>query len=308
MIPPFKAFLRPVLEIASTGEVSIQQTTDKVAVKFDLTEDERRERVPSGTQTKLHSRVSWARTHLAKALLVQPTKPAHFTITERGRSALKDQDALGSLVYLEKFPEYMEFKKKRSDRKIPTGSEGDVDKTPDDVTPEEAISEAHGQIIDALAADLLERVQASPPAFFEELIVDLLRAMGYGLSEESGRVLGGSGDGGVDGVIDQDKLGIDQIFVQAKRYGQGTPVGPSAIQSFFGALNMKNAQKGIFFTTSSFSIGAIEAAKHLGARIILIDGERLSRLMVEHEVGCRRENTLVISKLDEGYFPELVAG
>ena len=304
MIPPFNAFFRPVLELASAGEISVHQAIDQVAVKFDLTEDDRRERTSGGTKSKLSDRVNWAKVHLAKAGLVESTKRGHFKITDSGRTALADPDALANLAYFEKFPEYMEFKKRKSKKNAPTDSGGDLSATPNDVTPEEALSEAHGQIIDALAADLLERVQAAPPAFFEQLIVDLLRAMGYGVSEESGRVLGGSGDGGVDGVIDQDMLGIDQIFVQAKRYGQGTPVGPSAIQGFFGALNMKNAQKGIFFTTSSFSKGAINAAKHLGARIVLIDGARLSRLMVEYEIGCRPEDTLVIRKLDEGYFAE----
>lgn len=303
MIPPFNAFFRPVLELASTGEVNLQQAIEGIAVKFKLTEEDRRERTSGGTKYKLNDRVSWAKVHLSKAGLVQSTKRGHFKITDSGKIALTDPDALTNLAYFEKFPEYMEFKRKNK-RNAPRDNGDSVPEASVDITPEEAISEAHGQIIAALAADLLERIQAAPPAFFEELIVDLLRAMGYGVSEESGRVLGGSGDGGVDGVIDQDTLGIDQIFVQAKRYGQGTPVGPSAIQSFFGALNMKNAQKGIFFTTSSFSKGAIDAAKHLGARIVLIDGDQLSRLMVEHEVGCRRENTLVISKLDEGYFPE----
>lgn len=304
MIPPFNAFFRPVLELASTGEVNLQQAIDGIAVKFQLTENDRRERTSGGTKYKLHDRVSWAKVHLAKAGLVQATKRGHFKITDSGKIALSDPDALTNLAYFEKFPEYMEFKNRKNEKNAPRGSGGNIQEAPVDITPEEAISEAHGQIIDALASDLLERVQTAPPAFFERLIVDLLRAMGYGVSEESGRVLGGSGDGGVDGVIDQDMLGIDQIFVQAKRYGQGTPVGPSAIQSFFGALNMKKAQKGIFFTTSSFSKGAVDAAKHLGARIVLIDGERLSRLMVEYEIGCRRADTMIIRKLDEGYFAE----
>lgn len=304
MIPPFNAFLRPVLEIASTGEISLKQAIEDISVKFDLTEDELREKVPSGVQTKLYNRVSWAKVYLAKACLVQSTKHAHFKITERGITVLKDPNALGNLAYLDRFPEFMEFKRKKNSKKTSSDSERNITEAPSDVTPEEALSEIHGQIIDALAADLLERVQAAPPAFFEQLIVDLLRKMEYGGFEDSGRVLGGSGDGGVDGVVDQDKLGIDQIFVQAKRYNPGSAVGPSAIQSFFGALNMKKAQKGIFFTTSSFSKGAIDAAKHLGARIVLIDGAKLSRLMVDYEIGCRREDTLILRKLDEGYFAE----
>lgn len=304
MIPPFNAFFRPVLEFANAGEVNLQQVIDEIAVKFELTEDDRRERTSGGTKYKLNDRVSWAKVHLAKAGLVQSTKRGHFKITDSGKIALADPDALTNLAYFEKFPEYMEFKKKKSKKNAPKENNGHMPDTPVDVTPEEALREAHEQINNALAADLLERVQAASPAFFEELIVDLLQAMGYGSSEESGRVLGGSGDGGVDGVVDQDKLGIDQIFVQAKRYNPGSAVGPSAIQSFFGALNMKKAQKGIFFTTSSFSKGAINAAKHLGARIVLIDGARLSRLMVEYEIGCRREDTLVVRKLDEGRFVE----
>lgn len=154
-----------------------------------------------------------------------------------------------------------------------------------------------------LAVDLLDRVRDATPEFFEDLIVELLLSMGYGgASGDAGRRIGGSGDGGVDGVIDQDPLGVDQIYVQAKRYKEGNNIAPSAIRDFFGALNLKKAQKGIFFTTSAFSGDAIQTAKDLGMRIVLIDGERLAKLMLKYNIGCRDEEILYLKKIDEEFF------
>ena len=170
-------------------------------------------------------------------------------------------------------------------------------------TPDEALRRAHTAITSALAEDLLDRVRKSSPAFFERLIVALLLAMGYGgTSEDAGRALGQSGDAGVDGVIDQDPLGVDQIYVQAKRYGDGNNVGAGAIRDFYGALSLKKAQKGIFVTTSAFSSGAIETARGLGSRIVLIDGLQLAKLMTRYNVGCRDEDVLHIKKIDEDFF------
>jgi restriction system protein len=170
-------------------------------------------------------------------------------------------------------------------------------------TPDEALRRAHGAITGALAAELLDRVRKATPAFFEKLIVELLLAMGYGgTSEEAGRALGQSGDDGVDGVIDQDPLGVDQIFVQAKRYGEGNNIGAGAIRDFYGALSFKKAHKGIFVTTSAFSSAAIDTARGLGSRIVLIDGLQLTKLMIRYNVGCRDEDVLHLKKVDEDFF------
>ena len=170
-------------------------------------------------------------------------------------------------------------------------------------TPEEILRDAYERINAAVAIDLLDRIRAGTPAFFETMIVNLLLAMGYGgSSEDAGRAIGQSGDDGVDGVIDQDPLGVDQIYIQAKRYGEGNQVGPAAIRDFFGSLSLKKAQKGIFVTTSGFSKSATETAKQIGARIVLIDAQQLGRLMVKHNVGCRDQDILHIKRIDEDFF------
>jgi restriction system protein len=172
-------------------------------------------------------------------------------------------------------------------------------------TPDESLQEAHAKLNAALAANLLEAVQSGSPAFFEQLIVDLLLAMDYGgASADAGRALGQSGDNGIDGVIDQDPLGVDQIYLQAKRYKDGNLVGAGAIRDFFGALSLKKASKGIFVTTSSFSPSARNTARDLGARIVLIDGGQLARLMIRYNIGCRDKDVLRIKAVDEGYFGE----
>ena len=186
-------------------------------------------------------------------------------------------------------------------------AETDAPKTTDlpepSSTPDEALRRAHSAITGALSADLLDRVQKAPPAFFERLIVDLLLAMGYGgTSEERWRALGQSGDDGVDGVIDQDPLGVDQIYVQAKRYSEGNNIGAGAMRDFFGALSLKKAQKGIFVTTSAFSPAAVQTARDLGSRIVLIDGLQLTKLMIRYNVGCRDEEVLHLKKIDEDFF------
>jgi len=172
-------------------------------------------------------------------------------------------------------------------------------------TPDELLREAHDQINSALANELLESIRSASPQFFERLIVSLLLGMGYGgTSEDAARSLGKSGDDGVDGVVDQDPLGVDRIYIQAKRYAEGNSVGAGAIRDFFGALSLKKAQKGIFFTSSGFSESARRTAKDLGARIVLIDGERLARLMIEHNVGCRRGDVIELKKIDEDFFDQ----
>ena len=170
-------------------------------------------------------------------------------------------------------------------------------------TPDESMRTAWMQIEAALAQDLLDRIYAAPPDFFERLIVSLLLSMGYGGStQHAGRTLGRSGDDGVDGVIDQDALGLDRVYIQAKRYAVGSSIGPGAIRDFFGSLDRHKAAKGLFVTTSSFSTAARDTAEYLSKRIVLIDGIQLTKLMIRHNVGCRVEDTLYIKKIDEEFF------
>lgn len=299
MIPDYQSLMRPVLEHAADGEVRIGDLIDTLSDKLGLSEDERAEMLPSGKQTVIANRVHWAKTYLKQAGLVRSTRRAHFVITERGQAALADPSATIDNAYLKQFEEFRAFQSRSSDRDTPTETDDGLS----DVTPDEALRAAHKKINESLADDLLDRVREASPAFFESLIVSLLVAMGYGgSSEEAGRALGRSGDDGVDGVIDQDPLGVDQIYLQAKRYAEGNSVGAGAIRDFFGALSLKRATKGIFVTTSTFSPSATDTARDLGSRIVLIDGSQLARLMLRYNIGCRDEDVLHIKKVDEDFF------
>jgi len=311
MIPDYQSLMRPVLVCAAAGETRIGDTVDKLADQLALTPDERAELLPSGKQTRFANRVNWAKAYLAKAGLVENTRRGYFRITPRGQTALSDATATINNAYLDQFKEFQDFKAKVNEADgaasgsaaTPSQVSAPFGASVDTETPDEALRKAHAAITGALAADLLDRVRKATPAFFEKLIVELLLAMGYGgTSEEAGRALGQSGDDGVDGVIDQDPLGVDQIFVQAKRYAEGNNIGAGAIRDFYGALSLKKAHKGIFVTTSAFSQPAVETARGLGSRIVLIDGLQLSRLMIRYNVGCRDEDVLHLKKVDEDFF------
>lgn len=309
MIPNYQALMRPVLACAAAGETRISDAVEQLADELGLTPDERSQLLPSGKQTLFANRVHWAKTYLAKAGLVEYTRRGFFRITPRGLAALADTTASINNAYLEQFKEFQDFKTKVNQADSTTaGISPSQGATPlgtpsSSETPDEALRKAHAVITGALAADLLERVRGATPVFFEKLIVELLLAMGYGgTSEDAGRAIGQSGDDGVDGVIDQDPLGVDQIFVQAKRYAEGNNIGAGAIRDFYGALSLKKAQKGIFVTTSAFSQPAIETARGLGSRIVLIDGLQLSKLMIRYNVGCRDEDVLHLKRVDEDFF------
>lgn len=302
MVPNYQALMRPVLECAAHGEVAIGDVVDQLADRLDLTEDECNELLPSGKQTRFSNRVHWAKSYLKQADLVKATKRGHFAITDRGKTALADASAEINNTYPEQFEEFEAFRARTRD----TDKLDDTAETAligAEATPDEVLRTAHKKINAALAEELLDRVRDASPSFFENLIVELLLAMGYGgASENAGRALGKSGDDGVDGVIDQDPLGVDQIYVQAKRYADGNNVGAAAIRDFFGALSLKKAQKGIFVTTSAFSPSATRTAKDLGTRIVLIDGVQLARLMIRYNIGCRDEEVLHLKKVDEDFF------
>lgn len=304
MIPDYQTLMRPVLACAAAGETRIGDAVEQLAEKLGLTPDERSQLLPSGKQTMFANRVHWAKTYLVKAGLAEGTRRGYFRITPRGQAALADAKATINNAYLDQFKEFQDFKAKVNEADGATAASPVQVSTPlSTETPDEALRKAHSAITGALAADLLDRVRKATPAFFEKLIVELLLAMGYGgTSEEAGRALGQSGDDGVDGVIDQDPLGVDQIFVQAKRYAEGNNIGAGAIRDFYGALSLKKAHKGIFVTTSAFSQPAVDTAHGLGSRLVLIDGVQLSRLMIRYNVGCRNEDVLHLKKVDEDFF------
>lgn len=303
MVPDYQTLMEPVLRAASKGQVRIGDVVDTIALQFSLSDDERAELLPSGKQTVIANRVHWAKTYLKQAGLVEPTRRGHFRITARGLSALAAPTPKIDNAFLKGFPEFLEFQSR--------GARTDAVEHHEDVgavhaglaSPEEQLRELYDGITLSVAEELIERLRDGSPAFFERAIVSLLLAMGYGgSSADAGRAIGQSGDDGVDGVIDQDPLGVDQIYVQAKRYAAGNNVGPAAIREFFGSLSLKKAQKGIFVTTSSFSASAIETARQIGARIVLIDGRQLGRLMVRHNVGCRDQDVLYLKRVDEDFF------
>lgn len=304
-IPDFQTLMLPVLRAASAGEVHGADVISQLADEFNLTPDERAELLSSGRQTRFANRVHWARTYLAKAGLIQPTRRGHFRATERGRSVLAQPPTRIDMRFLARFPEYQAFRgDRRSNGAVPGEHAPAAPVQPDEGrTPDELMREARDQLEAELGAELLSRILAAPSEFFERLVVQLLTAMGYGGSiTDAGRALGRSGDGGVDGVIDEDALGLDRIYVQAKRYAAGNSVGPGEIRDFFGALDQFKAGKGLFVTTSSFTQSATRTAEGLSKRIVLVDGAQLTRLMIRYGVGCRVEETLTIKKVDEEFF------
>jgi restriction system protein len=299
--------MRPFLEAvnnASDTEVKLRDIITAISDHFQLSDAERTEPLPSGKQPIIDNRVGWARTYLSKAGLIDSPRRAHFQITQRGLDALSDPNAEINTQYLKQFEEFIDFTStsaKTNDAK--TLEEQNVDAND---TPDEVLRNAYKTINDALAQDILERTRNVTPAFFEQLLIDLLIAMGYGGTEEgTAHALGKSGDNGVDGVINQDPLGVDQIYIQAKRYKQGNNISSSDIRDFFGALNLKNAQKGIFITTSDFTTSAVETAQRLNTRIVLINGNELAKLMLRYNIGSRNEQTLQIKKIDEEFFDQV---
>lgn len=304
MIPDFQTLMRPVLQLAEKGEIRISEVVELLADEFALSLDERAQTMASSGQTVLYNRAQWAKTYLKQAGLLEITRRAYFRITERGHEALSSGPERIDIAYLDQFPDFRKFRerKKNGDSTPSTAPQFTSDNKVEFASPEDVLADAHQRIVDALATDLIERLRAASPAFFERTIVSLLLGMGYGgSSEEAGRAIGQSGDGGVDGVIDQDPLGVDQIYIQAKRYAAGNVVGPAAIREFSGALNQKKAPKGIFVTTSSFTKAALDTAREIG-RIVLIDGEQLGRLLVRYNVGCRDKYILHVKDIDEDFF------
>lgn len=306
MIPNYQQFMRPFLEIAHSDkqqgldEVKLRDMINALADKFDLSEEVRSEILPSGKQPILDNRIGWARTYLTKAGLLETTRRAHFVITERGVKALQDPNTVIDNHYLKQFDEFIAFKDQKN---ATTDNTTEANQDNDEITPDEALRAAYKKINDALVQDILERTRKVTAVFFENLLIELLLAMGYGgTGDGAAHALGRSGDNGIDGVIDQDPLGVDQIYIQAKRYGEGNNVSAGDIRDFFGALNLKKAHKGIFITTSDFTPSAVQTAKDLGMRIVLINGKELAKLMLRYNIGSRNEQILHLKKIDEEFF------
>jgi restriction system protein len=292
----------PVLKYGSDGVISLKDATSKASDEFQLTEEERLETIPSGQDSLIKNRTGWAVTYLVKANLLHRPKRGHFTITGKGKDVLASNPESINRKYLEQFPEFVTFLKKKN---VTKSSEAADIVTAITSTPEERIGIAHEEITSEIESELMSKILDASPEFFERVIVSLLVSMGYGGSHgQAGEHLGKSGDGGVDGVINEDKLGLDLIYVQAKKYAPENSVGRPAIQAFAGSLLGFGATKGVFVTTSSFSKHAYEYASGVPQRIILIDGEKLTSLMLENNVGVRVNRTIELKKIDEDFFIE----
>lgn len=304
-IPDFQTLMLPVLKLAAEKEWRVSDTIKRLAEDFNLSQEEQTTLLPSGRQTTFSNRVAWAKSYLVQAGLIQPTeKRAHFIITEQGRKVLADPPDRITIKFLSQFPEFRKFRERSEPESAPSGVLPAELVQDTSLTPDEIMRSAHAQLEQELADELLVKIRVGTPAFFENLVVRLLFAMGYGGSviDINKALVGGTGDGGVDGVIDQDTLGLDRIYVQAKRYAEGNTVGASAIRDFFGSLDRFKATKGLFVTASVFSPSARETAGMLSKRIVLIDGSQLTRLMIRNNVGCRVEEKLEIKKIDEEFF------
>ena len=302
-IPDYQTLMLPVLAIAAEGETRVPLDAEKIADRLGLTEDEREEMLPSGKQRLLHNRVHWAKFYMSKAGLIDSPKRGVFVISPAGRQMLTSNPSRIDVETLKRIPAFAEFystSTTSTDNAIPVATP-----STSDATPEEQIDAAHAVLTAALKADLLQRILDQSPFFFERLIVDLLVAMGYGGShEDAARQLGKSGDGGIDGVIDEDRLGLDRIYVQAKRYAVGSSVGRPEVQGFVGSLVGRGASKGVFVTTSAFSKQAIDYARGLQQRVILIDGPQFTELMIEFGVGVRTSRAIEVKRVDEDFFAD----
>jgi len=295
-VPDYQSLMLPLLRVAGDGqEHSLRDVIDGLALQFGLTDKDRRELLPSGRQAKLDNRVGWARTYLKKAGLLESTGRGRFRVTERGLEVLRADPKAIDVRFLEQFPEFVQF---RTRKKQDTGVE-----EREDETPEEMLEASYQSLRRDLADHLLERVRLCSPEFFERLVVDLLVAMGYGGSrKDAGQAVGQSGDGGIDGIIKEDKLGLDAIYIQAKRW-KGT-VGRPVVQGFAGSLAGQRARKGVPITSSRFSDDAKDYVNRIERKIVLIDGEELADLMIDHEIGVTRVGSYTLKRIDLDYFSD----
>ena len=299
-IPDYQTLMLPLLRYAGDGgDCSFREAIEHLAYEFALTDSELAELLPSGAALLFSNRVGWARTYLKYAGLLEPLKRGQFRITAQGKALLARQPVRIDNNTLNQYEPFREWRSRG--KEVPTNTTTPAINPAEEQTPEDAMATAYASVRKTLETELIEQIKAASPAFFERLVVDLIIAMGYGGShKDAGRAIGRSGDGGIDGIINEDKLGLDVIYLQAKRW-EGT-VGRPEIQKFAGALQGQRAGKGIFITTSGFSQEAIEYAKVIATRIILIDGERLTSLMFDHNVAVTRTGFYEIKKVDSDYF------
>jgi len=295
-IPDYQSIMLPLLRLAGDKqEHKMNEVTDTLADQLELSDEERKVLIPSGTQALFYNRVGWARTYLVKAGLLETPRRGYIKITDSGLKLLAEKPKEINNKLLKRYPGFRSFQS--------LGTQDKPTKEPAEQTPEELIEEGYQNIRENLAAELLSEVKSSSPQFFERLVVELLVKMGYGGSrKDAGEAIGKSGDEGIDGIIKEDRLGLDVIYIQAKRWDN--TISPSEIQKFVGALHGKKANKGVFIATSTFSKKAWEYASNVGTNVILIDGIQLAQLMIDFDVGVSSVSSYEIKKLDSDYFTD----
>ena len=295
-VPDFQSFFRPLLDLAADAkEHSMQVARDSIAKVMALSEEEMKELLPSGSQTKIDNRVAWAKSYFVQAKVLESSRRGYFKITQRGLDLHKHKHKRIDIRILNQYPEFVEFHKVRATKEEEVQPSGE--------TPEETLQKSYESIRSDLASQIVQRIASNSPQFFERLVIDLMVAMGYGGSRaDAGKSIGGSGDEGIDGIIKEDRLGLDLVYLQAKRW-EGT-VGRPEVQKFVGALHGKRAKKGVYITTGKFSDDARRYVETIDPKVILIDGRMLAELMIDQGLGTTTTAMFQIKRIDSDYFTE----
>lgn len=304
-VPDYQSLMLPLLRYAAQKEkeITTSEAVEALARELNLTEEDLKETLPSGTQSTLVNRVGWAATYMKKAGLLMATRRGYYRITDRGKDLLEEKPGAINVKLLQRYPEFLEFQQlegtrasRKRDDKISPG--------PLNATPSEALEEAYESIRDELSNELLNKIKKVSPSFFERIVVELLVKMGYGGTRaDAGRAIGKTGDGGIDGIIKEDKLGLDVVYIQAKKWDKNN-VGRPELMQFVGALQAQKANKGVFITTSQFTDEARRYISQIGSKIVLIDGQQLVSLMIDHDLGVTTVSLYPVKKIDNDYFEE----
>ena len=307
-VPDYQSLMLPLLRFAGDkkDETSTGEAVEVLAKELALTDEDLKEMLPSGIQSTFVNRVGWASTYMKKAGLLEATRRGYYRITSRGQQLLKKQPKAINVRLLKQYPEFLEFQQLKGTRSGEKASSSGGATDISTATPSEALETAYENLRDELADELLARLKKSSPSFFERVVVELLVKMGYGGSRaDAGKAIGRSGDGGIDGIIKEDRLGLDVVYIQAKRWDNNS-VGRPDVMQFAGALQAQKANKGIFITTSRFTDDARSYVSQIGSKIVLIDGEQLTNLMIENDVGVSMVSLYPVKKIDTDYFDESI--
>lgn len=305
-VPDYQSLMLPLLKFASEkgSEISTGEAVEALSKRLGLSDQDLKEMLPSGIQLTIVNRIGWASTYLKKAGLLEATRRGYYRISKHGQELLKKQPASINIQLLKQYPEFIEFKQAKSLRSGLKDFDVKELSDPSTVTPSEALEAAYENLRSELIDELLGKLKKTSPSFFERIVVELLVKMGYGGSRsDAGRAIGRSGDGGLDGIIKEDKLGLDVVYIQAKRWDSNS-VGRPDVMQFAGALQAQHANKGIFITTSRFTDDARSYVSKIGSKIVLIDGKELTHLMIEHDVGVSTVSLYPVKKIDSDYFDE----